>query len=91
MPYLDGTPSPEDEQPARKADDFVSIEIDEPEQMIADLLNMIRIANGRKIESIRVSWVDMTNVDSPAPDIRVRRVEVDSVVEVDWVKEPRNG
>lgn len=37
---------------------------DSAEQIIADAINRIYRENGRKIDRISVSWVDMTQMDS---------------------------
>jgi hypothetical protein len=57
------------------------------EQKVADLLTSIFLSSGRKINAIRVSWIDMNNVDSKSNDLRIRHVEIESRTEVDWLKE----
>lgn len=78
MPYLDGSPLPED----GKIEQAVSIKIamDEPEVMIAALLTAIYRINGRRVDSINIDWVDRTAVNSLIPDQQPKTVCIDSTM-----------
>lgn len=78
MAYLDGSPSPGDGAPEQI--NAISIEVNEPEVMIASLLLAIYRITGRRIDEALIDWVDLTKAESSAVDQRPDSVRIGSIM-----------